>query len=434
MERKLATIRVIDALKPIAKADLIEVAVIGGWEAVVRKGDFKEGDKCLYFEIDSFLPKADVRFAPVMRSGVRNFNGVEGHKLRTVRLRGQLSQGLALPMSLFPEVLAAIGGTPTTEAVVQFNLTEAQAAAYDIVYMSLHFYEANVKAEDFDYAAIVGVVKWDPPLSAELAGQAQGLFPSFIRKTDQERCQNLKSHIFGYDPEMVPLDVSNIPMDAIHAMEAKGELKDVDGVWHRVYPPKASPDDGYEISMKLDGSSMTGFVRSFPDNTVETGVCSRNLQLKVNDENSENTFVKVFIESGLRDALIAVNAKYGVSFAVQGELMGPGIQGNREGLTAYEFFVFDIFDIDKQFYLPPMIRADFMKYLAEASAKIKHVPIIDPCVTLPELGLRTVEDLLKFAIGPSLNNPVREGLVFKRLDGQFSFKAISNLYLEQEKD
>jgi hypothetical protein len=336
MERKLATIRVIDALKPIAKADLIEVAVIGGWEAVVRKGDFKEGDKCLYFEIDSFLPKADVRFAPVMRSGVRNFNGVEGHKLRTVRLRGQLSQGLALPMPLFPEVLAAIGGTPTAEAVLQFNLTEAQAAAYDIVYMSLHFYEANVKAEDFDYAAIVGVVKWDPPLSAELAGQAQGLFPSFIRKTDQERCQNLKSHIFGYDPEMVPLDVSNIPMDAIHAMEAKGELKDVDGVWHRVYPPKASPDDGYEISMKLDGSSMTGFVRSFPDNTVETGVCSRNLQLKVNDDNSGNSFVRMLIDSGLQQALPLLG-----NVAIQGELMGPAIQGNRENFKDFRFYVLE---------------------------------------------------------------------------------------------
>ncbi len=405
MDRKLATIRVVSALGPIPGADLIEVATVDGWQAVVRKGDFKEGDKCLYFEIDSFLPKADERFKAVMRSGVRTYNGVEGHKLRTVRLRGQLSQGLALPLGLFPEVL---------------NNTDPEA----------------------DLAGMVGVVKWDPPLSPEIAGQAKGLFPSFIRKTDQERCQNMQPLIFGYDEALSPIDVSSIPIDAIQAMEAKGELREVNGVWMRVYPPKASPDDVYEVTVKLDGMSFTAYVKDDEDGNPVVGVCSRNLELKINDENSENTFIKTLIDSGLRDAMLTMYADLTsrvpdgrpFAFAVQGELMGPGIQGNREGFPDFRLFVFDIYDINQGFYLPPFLRVDIVNRLRDLGADIQHVPILEPAVKLGELNLHNVQDLLKYAEGHSINNPVREGVVFKRMDGQMSFKAISNLFLEQEKD
>jgi RNA ligase (TIGR02306 family) len=182
-----------------------------------------------------------------------------------------------------------------------------------------------------------------------------------------------------------------------------------------------SDDPEYEVTLKLDGSSVTYY-----HNNGEVGVCSRNLELKVNEENKDNTLIKVFHKIGLHHYL----PKLG-NIAIQGELMGPGIQGNRENLKDHEFFIFDIYDIDRGEYLTTLEREIIV---AQLSNKVQHVPILFKGASLSELGLTSVEQLLKFAEGPSLNHPVREGLVFKRLDGKFSFKAISNLFLLKEKE
>ena len=142
-ERQLATIEKVLDIKPIPDADAIEVATIRGWNIVVKKGDFKVGDDVVYFEIDSFLPISDPRFAFLEPRGVKIQNGVSGHVLRTIKLRGQFSQGLAMPVSDFPE------GLPKIE-------------------------------------------KYDPPLPAGLEGKVEGAFPfEFAPKTDAERVQNL---------------------------------------------------------------------------------------------------------------------------------------------------------------------------------------------------------------------------------------------------
>jgi len=105
MDRKLASIRVIDAIDPIPGADAIDVATIGGWKVVVKKGEFNPGDMCVYFEIDSWIPK-DV--APFLFKG-RAYNGVEGERLRTVKLKGVTSQGLLLPLSVLGEIVEIKG-------------------------------------------------------------------------------------------------------------------------------------------------------------------------------------------------------------------------------------------------------------------------------------------------------------------------------------
>lgn len=141
--RNLVSYETITDLSPIPDADAIETATIRGWKIVVKKGDFSLGDKVVYFEIDSFLPIADPRFAFLEPRGVKIQNGVSGHVLRTIKLRGQFSQGLALPISEFPE------GLPEIE-------------------------------------------KYDPPLPAGLEGTIEGAFPyEFCPKTDAERIQNL---------------------------------------------------------------------------------------------------------------------------------------------------------------------------------------------------------------------------------------------------
>lgn len=442
-KRKLVTIRTIDALEPIEGADVIEVAVIGGWRLVVKRGEFKAGDLCVYFEIDSFLPDGNPAWQFLVDKSSRVMNGVKGHKLRTIKLRGQTSQGLALPLS--------------AELLEKFATYENVAnRCYPVWVEKLTetgFYIEPQNAADLrelDLSGALGIEKYEAPLPAELAGQAAGLFPSFIQKTDQERCQNLKAEIFGYTEtvrqasDWVDVNVS-LPKEGAFIKGKNADGKEWTETWDsqeplgkmthwtalKVEPPKASPDDVYEITIKLDGSSMTAFHRD-----GEVGVCSRNLQLKTDDCNKDNTFVRMFFDGGLNWALPALAKDFG-NIAIQGELMGPGIQGNREELKDFKFFVFDVFFIDHSRYAMPMEREDIMRALYAMGVdphKVDHVPVVDTYAKLSDLGLHSIEDLLKFAEGPSIKHPIREGLVFKRMDGQFSFKAISNTFLAKEKD
>jgi hypothetical protein len=419
--RKLVTVRQINALTPIEGADAIEVATVEGWRVVVKKGEFNVGDHCVYFEIDSFLPDGNPAWQFLVDKSPRIFEGVRGHKLRTIRLRGQISQGFVMPLTALPQV----------------------RAEWDR--LCLEAPHAGGGIRDVDFSGVLGIVKWEAQLPACLAGQAEGLFPSFIPKTDQERVQNLRARVFGYTDELVPFDTTNIPLDALEAMRNRGELvwNEADSKWNKVLKAQASPDDRYEVSLKLDGSSMTAFARArFAEpvmaedgiqNPIDTGVCSRNLQLKVSEENSGNSFVSVAIESGLLRALEKL-AEDGQDLAVQGELMGPGIQGNRDELKTFQMFIFEIFDIRAGKKLAPSARRAVVKQLQELGAAVQHAPVLHCGATLAELGIVDIASALKFAEGPSIKHAVREGVVFKRIDGQFSFKVISDLFLAKEKD
>lgn len=345
--RKMASIRSIDNIEPITNADSIEVATVGGWKVVVKKGEFKTNDLVVYLEIDSWVPTS---LAPFLSKGKepKVFNGVEGERLRTVKLRGQISQGLLLPIDC------------TTISDGEGNVISV--------------------SEGDDVTEFLGIQKWERPLSTQLQGQAKGNFPSFIRKTDQERCQNLQKNIFV-------------------------DWKDLE----------------WEISLKLDGSSLTGYY-----NNGETGICSRNLELMDNDENSGNSFIQTFNSSGLKDAIKSI----GRNVAVQGEMMGEKIQGNRENLTGTILFIFDVFDIDNQQYMTPQDRLEFINLLFKNGYTGDIAPILNSKTTLHNIGISNITDLLSFADGESINNPVREGVVFKCVtNGDISFKAISNKFL-----
>lgn len=345
--RKMASIRSIDNIEPITGADSIEVATVGGWKVVVKKGEFKTNDLVVYLEIDSWVPTS---LAPFLSKGKKPkvFNGVEGERLRTVKLRGQISQGLLLPIDC------------TTISDGEGNVISV--------------------SEGDDVTEFLGIQKWERPLPTQLQGQAKGNFPSFIRKTDQERCQNLQKNIFV-------------------------DWKDLE----------------WEISLKLDGSSLTGYY-----NNGETGICSRNLELMDNDENSGNSFIQTFNSSGLKDAIKSI----GRNVAVQGEMMGEKIQGNRENLTGTILFIFDVFDIDNQQYMTPQDRLEFINLLFKNGYTGDIAPILNSKTTLHNIGISNITDLLSFADGESINNPVREGVVFKCVtNGDISFKAISNKFL-----
>jgi RNA ligase (TIGR02306 family) len=108
-KRKLVTVRQIYNLEPIDGADAIEVATIEGWKVVVKKGEFKVGEQCVYFEIDSFLPEGNPAWQFLVDKQGREFEGVRGHRLRTIKLRGVLSQGLALPITSLLKVVEVDG-------------------------------------------------------------------------------------------------------------------------------------------------------------------------------------------------------------------------------------------------------------------------------------------------------------------------------------
>lgn len=119
-DRKLATIRKIAAIEPIEGADAIEVAVVDGWKVVVKKGEFQVGSLAVYLEIDSWVP---TELAPFLSKGKepREYEGIKGERLRTVKLRGQLSQGLLLPLQTVYELPSTTNcdvlGDDVTEAL-----------------------------------------------------------------------------------------------------------------------------------------------------------------------------------------------------------------------------------------------------------------------------------------------------------------------------
>lgn len=342
-DRKMATIRRIDSILPIKGADAIEVAKVGGWKVVVKKGEFNAGDLAVYFELDSWIPTAIAPFLTKVGHFPSVFGGVEGERLRTVKLRGQLSQGLLLPFT----------------AVMAIMIGAGPGARFD-------------DYTDMDVSDLLGIAKYEAPINAQLAGMAAGAFPSWGRKTDAERIQNLPA--------------------------AFEEFKKLD----------------FEVTVKLDGSSMSAGI-SVDDVYV---VCSRNLSLKTDQVG--NSFVDMAAKCDLERKLRSLNRP----LLISGELMGPGIQQNQEKLTTPQFFVFNIWDPIAYAYIPAAERIAICTALG-----IQHAPVLHTTVTLSALNISTIDDMLKYADGPSLTNVPREGLVFKSTDGTVMFKAISNKWL-----
>lgn len=329
IKRKLVSVKIISKIDPIPGAEKIEVATVGGWKVVIAKEDnFIEGQKILFYEIDSFLPvKPEYDFllrGSKPKKMLIDGKEIEGIRLKTIKLRGQLSQGLILPI---PEGL--------------------------------------VIPKDGDVSEQLCIIKYEAPIPASLSGIVKGSFPSFIPKTDEERIQNMSEIL-----------------------------------------------NNFYVSEKIDGTSVTYYKKN-----GLFGVCSRNLELC----EGETTQWKIARKMNLQE-------KMPDNFALQGELVGEGIQSNPLKIKGQEVYFFNAYNIESGIYLN---YEDFIGLCK--SLELKNVPIIDDSFTLP----KNVDELLSFAEGKSLINPdtEREGIVIRPkiemvYKGQrFSFKAISNLYL-----
>lgn len=325
--RKLASIQRIKALEPIEGADAIERATVLGWQLVVKKDEFRVGELCIYCEIDSILPeKPEFEF---LKS--------RGMRIRTIRLRGQISQGICFPLSFLPE--------------------------------------GTLMEEDADITEILGVTKYEPPIPASLAGVMKGAFPSFIPKTDETRVQVLQNMLSKY-------------------------------VGTKCY-----------LAEKLDGTSVTYYV-----NEGVFGVCSRNLEV---EESEENTLWKVARELDIENKLKSV----GKNIALQGEMIGEGIQNNKYLLRGQQAYFFNVFEIDRYKFLDFV---DFQEFMTKF--EFKAVPILDTNFELTD----NIEELVTLSVAKSVLNPKlqREGIVIRPLQeitnpryGRVSFKAINPEFL-----
>jgi RNA ligase (TIGR02306 family) len=344
--RQLASIRQAREIKAIEGADLIQMCIVDGWQCVVKVGEFKPQDLGIYFEIDSFLPAKDERFS-FLSNDFTEFEGETGARLRTRKFKGQIAQGLFLPLSIFPEIKGVNLGDDVTD--------------------------------------ILGIKKWEAPIPASLGGDVKGAFPGYVSRSDQERVQNLVDEI------------------------------------------EANQGQEFEVSYKLDGTSMTVYRKTETEGVIH-GVCGRNWEFKDSTENAYNQMAR---KRNIQGALDVLFEKFGRDYAFQGELVGEGIQANYEKIKGQEFFVYAIFDINAGDYVSPEVRHELIKAVNEAGFAIKHVPVFEEKFILNH----TINQLLELAEGEGMNQGViREGFVYKRKDGKFSFKTISNKYLLKKKE
>jgi RNA ligase (TIGR02306 family) len=160
--RKLATIERITNISPIPDADKIEVARVLGWNVVIEKGLYHVGSIVVYCQIDSLMPNNKQEF---------EFLKSSNYRIRTVRLRGQVSQGICFPLDILP-------------IEVKWHVEELERSR-----LTLH--DLADSPIGMDVTEILGIEKYEAPIPAELSGDAKGGFPSFMMITDEDRIQIL---------------------------------------------------------------------------------------------------------------------------------------------------------------------------------------------------------------------------------------------------
>jgi hypothetical protein len=355
--RKLATIRKISNIKPIPGADKIECLIIDGWEVVGKKGDYAIGDMCIYIEIDSIVP--DIPYFDFMKD--RKF------RVRTIKLRKQISQGLAVPIN------------EETNKVLLKN--------------------KGFELGD-DVSDLIGVTKWVPPherVRVSRMPKNVGLlrrirlsfrdlfkpptFPRWIKKTDEDRIQNISDTMLQ-------------------------NWNDQDNA-------------EYIITEKLDGCSATYFIESglFGWNF---GVCSRNRWLRQEDDSHWWKIAKQYdLKYKLKDLCITYGFR---KLCIQGEIIGEGV-GNGSGKNLYDikgvdFYVFNMFtSIGKVWY-------DHKNKLCEMR-DIKVVPEIWRGPNIPN------RETIMFLCNrkSELKDVMAEGIVLRDYKDKRYFKAINPEFL-----
>lgn len=339
--RKLASVQEILDIKPIEGADAIECVTVLGWEVVAKKNEFKVGDKCVFFEIDTLLPNED-RYS-FLGEPRKEYNG---YRLKTVKLRGQISQGLALPITNFDLDQTLAVGTDLTDSLT--------------------------------------IGKYEPPVSEEEgAKSSSGVWE--ISKTDEERYQS--------SPRL---------------------LREIEG-------------KPYYGSVKLDGTSMTVILNLDDSEAPEVNVCGRNICYM---EASHNKYWSITNKYNLKEKILEHYNNTGVRLAFQGELVGPKIQGNKMGLIENDFYVFNVFASNGKEPFKALPLSVALTIVSEFGLNFVPIEYTGDCYSYNKEELQGLTKIKYNKYFPNAEPKQNiEGIVFRSLDMDVSFKVISNEFL-----
>ena len=378
-DRALAHIEKIEWVRPIDGADNIELIGVLGWVCIAKKEEFKPGDLAVYIEIDSKCPESDERFA---------FLATKHYKVKTMKL-GKfkvISQGLALPISLFPELSDKVIGSDVTENLnITYSCEEdikrkSNSVDPDAKYKSM--IQRRKKFFSKPFVQKIMRYKFGRKIMFLLFGRKKDNpkeFPKWIIKTDESRIENCPFYLESTDK------------------------------WIK--------------TEKLDGTSCTFAVDRIKKNKFEFIVCSRNVRQA--DRNQEtyhesNIYWELADKYGIETILTKFAMENGYNRVVlQGEGIGS-VQGNPYKMKENELFVFNLIVDGVR-----LGTVDMAKFCIQNG--LKHVPIIDTDYILP----KTMEEMKLEADGYSEINPKvkREGFVYRSINGQQSFKNVSREYL-----
>lgn len=377
-KRALAYIQHVTNIRPIDGADNIEQCNVLGWNLICKKGEFHEGDPCVYIEIDSKVPERE-EF---------EFLRAKGFKVKTMKLGkfNCISQGLAMPQSAFKELAGLSEGTDVTDILgIKYSVQEDNARKSNGVpnakYKSMAARHQKIFKQK--WARWMMRRSWGRKVMFFFFGKKKDNprgFPSFVSKTDEERVEN--------------------------------------------QPWRIGDGKTYIATEKLDGTSCTYALERKGRNKFEFYVCSRNVRQQ--DEKQEcyhdhniywDLAFKYNIEQHLKDVLNQFPKLKWV--CIQGEGVGF-VQGNPLKLKEDDLYVFNFKDSERGRYNSIIGRAIIEKM------GMKWVPILGK-VQMPD----TMEELKALATGKSKVNPdvMREGIVYRSLDGSDSFKNVSREYL-----
>lgn len=429
--RQLVRVVAIDDVIPHPNADRMSLAIVGGWQVCILLNEYKKGDLALYCEIDSLLPTSVPEFAFLeeREDGLKSFGEQTYARIKTIKLRKELSQGLLVPI---PKQITG-----------------------------------PVKEGD-DLTKELGVLKYEKSISKNLT-TVEPTYSPYHR---------LALRIFG--PEIEPL-----PFPAFLRKSEENRVQNSSAQYRRA----VEEGEEFEVTVKLDGESMTLY-SVIDGNAVRTGVCSRNCEIRQRDivftpwqmvrrwvgglmlrnrrafswrritwpkeATTPMAWLREFRDNNTRYDILNVglpkvervisalddpfyhyacksnalmqlaNASLEdrTAYTVQGELFGPGIHGNYEGVEKVSFNVYRVYVDGRDALLPDEARA-LCKRMG-----LKYVPVLEERTTLPA----DIKEALAKADGKRYysGKPNREGVVYKSLSRDWSFKVISNKYLLSE--
>lgn len=390
--RELAYIVKVDAIHPIEGADRVEIACVGGWRIMVKKGQFQSGSYAIYFEIDSKVPAIE----PFMFLESKHF------KIKTQKyFKGTvISQGLLMAVEDFTTLenppawaISIKERIATGKNVEHEGLTEVIGVTYSVEednkrkaasadkYKKMAQRRPNIFKKPWAKWMMRRV--WGKKIMFFFFGKKRDKksgWPSWVSKTDEERVQNMT-----------------------WILEDKSE---------------------WIATEKIDGTSTTATYRKIGKKKHEFYVCSRNVVFDKPDRKcfyDINVYTEMADKYHFEEVLAALVEKYNLEWAtLQGETYGAGIQKREYGLNGHDFVGFNLIFSDRG----RLNSIEAKEILSEYS--IPWVPIVDEHFVLPD----TVEELLSIATDKSaIDSGMREGLVFRSQDGTRSFKAVSNEFL-----